>query len=107
MIAGLGGIIGNRRRPHRRTDQEFVDCLEELLNEQTDILITHDGPDAPEYGLRGSPMIRHLLEVLCPPLVIRGHAHWNQPLVELAGGTKVLNVDGRVVIMRRSGLPFP
>ena len=30
-IVGLGGIIGNPRRPHRRSDEDFVQCLDGLL----------------------------------------------------------------------------
>jgi Icc protein len=104
-IVGLGGIIGNPRRPHRRTDREFAQTLDLLLSEPSDVLIMHDGPDVPGRGLRGSPAIRQVLEQLGPPLVVRGHAHWAEPLVELAQGTMVLNVHGRVVILVRHGRP--
>lgn len=105
-IAGLGGIIGNTRRPHRRSIDEYIDCLGELLNEPADILITHDGPDKQEDGCRGSPAIREALELMAPSLVVRGHAHWTTPLVDLAGGTQVLNVDARVVILRAGQHPM-
>ena len=51
-------------------------------------------------GLRGAPSIRQALERLRLQLVVRGHAYWKQPPVELTGGMQVLNVDGRVVILR-------
>lgn len=101
-IAGLGGIIGNPRRPHRRTDQEFAKCLDDLLNEPNDLVVMHDGPDVPTAGLRGSSLIRHALERRQPTLVVRGHAYWKQPLFQLDQGTTILNVDSRVVIMRSS-----
>ena len=100
-IAGLGGIIGNPRKPHRRTDDDYVDTLIELLDESVDILITHDGPEGPQRGQRGSPRVTDVLNQLRPPLVIRGHAHWESPMVQLAGGTTVLNVDCRVVVLKR------
>jgi len=99
QIAGLGGIIGNPRRPRRRSDDQYIQCLEALLLHRTDILITHDGPDDPVGGHRGSPVIREAIERLRPSLVIRGHAHWRQPLAQLAGGVQVLNVDARVVVL--------
>jgi Icc protein len=70
-----------------------------LLRHETDILITHDGPNDPNQGLRGSPIIREVVERLKPSLVIRGHAYWKQPLAQLAGGVQVLNVDARVVVL--------
>ena len=98
-IAGLGGIIGNPRRPRRRSDEQYTECLESLLTHRTDILITHDGPNDPVGGHRGSPLIREVVERLRPSLIVRGHAHWKQPLVQLSGGVQVLNVDARVVVL--------
>jgi len=44
-------------------------------------------------------VIRVAIERLRPSLVVRGHAHWKQPLVQLSGGAQVLNVDARVVVL--------
>jgi Icc-related predicted phosphoesterase len=100
-IAGLGGIIGNPRRPRRRSENQYVECLETLLQHRTDVLITHDGPNDPVGGHRGSPRIREVVERFAPSLVVRGHAHWNQPLARLSGGVQVLNVDARVVVLHQ------
>ena len=70
-----------------------------LLTHRTDILITHDGPKDPVGGHRGSPLIREVVERLRPSLIVRGHAHWKQPLVRLAGGVQVLNVDARAIVL--------
>ena len=99
QIAGLGGIIGNPRRPRRRSDDQYTQCLEALLRYRTDVLITHDGPDDPVCGHRGSPVIREAVERLRPSLVVRGHAHWKEPLAHLSGGVQILNVDARVVVL--------
>jgi Icc-related predicted phosphoesterase len=99
-VAGIGGIIGNPAKPHRRTDDDYLHLLRQILEHQPDILIAHDGPDAPAQGYRGSSLVRELLEASRPNLVIRGHAHWKEPLVELPGGTQILNVDARLVILR-------
>ena len=32
-------------------------------------------------------------------LVVCGHCHWHEPLVELRGGVQVLNVDARAVVL--------
>ncbi|HUG68117.1 MAG TPA: metallophosphoesterase [Pirellulaceae bacterium] len=102
-VAGLGGIIGAPNRMRRRTEDDFLRAIEDLLEEQPDILLMHDGPDAPSHGYRGSPLVRQLIELLRPALVVRGHVHWNEPFVELDGGVQVLNVDARVVILRERG----
>ena len=100
-IAGLGGIIGKAGKLHRRPPEEYVAQLKSILQEETDILILHDGPDDPANKQVGIPIIREAVEKLRPKLVIRGHAYWQHPLAELSSGVQVLNVDSRVVIMRQ------
>lgn len=99
-IAGIGGIVGNPRRPQRKTDQQYIACLERRIHDYLDVLILHDGPGVPETGLRGSALIRMTVDVLPPRLIVRGHSHWDSPLTTLPHQTQVLNVDGRVVILR-------
>jgi Icc-related predicted phosphoesterase len=99
-IAGIGGIIGDPARLHRRLEDDFLEALELLLCDETDILLMHDGPDGGD-GLRGSPRIRDVIERMQPELVVRGHAHWDQPLVELATGVQILNAHGRLILLRR------
>jgi Icc-related predicted phosphoesterase len=98
-IAGIGGIIGNPQKLHRRTEDDYLAVLESLLESNCDVLVMHDGPDAPAAGERGSALVRELIELYPPTLVVRGHAHWQSPLVELVNGTQVLNVDARVVVL--------
>ncbi|MBC8352675.1 MAG: metallophosphoesterase [Planctomycetes bacterium] len=99
-VAGIGGIIGNPTRLQRRTEQEYLEVLESLLLEPLDVLVMHDGPDAPSCGFKGSSAVREVIERYQPPLVVRGHSHWPDPLVELASGVQVLNVDARAVVLR-------
>lgn len=98
-IAGIGGIIGNPSRVRRRSEDDYLNCLESLLEPRTDILIMHDGPDSPATRGRGSTRIREVIKERRPQLVIRGHAHWKHPFAELAGGVQVVNVDARVVVL--------
>jgi Icc-related predicted phosphoesterase len=99
-IAGLGGIIGNPAKLHRREQMDYLAELELLLAQRPDIVVLHDGPDAPELGGRGSPLVRELCECREPTLIVRGHAHWPSPLTTLANGTQVLNVDATVAVLR-------
>ncbi|TWU02917.1 metallophosphoesterase family protein [Stieleria varia] len=98
-IAGLSGIPGDPRRPWRRTEDDFVEALELLLSESPALVVMHDGPDVPEFGFRGSPRMREAIESSEPTLIVRGHAHWKEPLATLSNGTQSLNVDARVVIL--------
>ena len=104
-IAGISGVIGNPRRPFRRDEPAFVDAVARLCALRPDFLLMHDGQDVPTLNLKGNPAVRVVLEKAGPELVIRGHAHWDPPLVELAGGTQVLNVDSRVVLLTQEEPP--
>lgn len=100
-IAGIGGIIGNPSRPQRRTESDYLLTLEQLLDEQTSVLLMHEGPEGPGPRQRGNSRIRELLEQpraeTC--LVVRGHAHWDDPFAEYSNGLQILNVDARVIIL--------
>ncbi len=98
-VAGISGIVGNPAKAWRKTAESFENFIFSLANKQPDILLMHDGPNAPKFGYLGTPSIRESLGLLDRPLVIRGHAHWENPLVETANGLQILNVDARVVIL--------
>lgn len=98
-IAGLSGVIGNPKKNFRRTQDEFLAAVEKLLSSETDILVMHDGPNAPG-GCKGIQEVREIVEFTRPRLVVRGHSHWPTPFVELANGVQVLNVDATVVILK-------
>ncbi len=100
LIAGISGIVGSSNKPWRESEEEFEVYIHSLKNRQPDFLLMHDGPDAPELRQRGSSRIREALSGLSRTIVIRGHAHWDIPFVELTDGPQVLNVDARVIILR-------
>ena len=100
-MGGVSGILGNPRKPWRRTDEDYLSRLETVLHEPLDLLILHDGPDAPHHRLKGRANVRERIESRPPKLVVRGHDHWPVPLVELPAGVQVLNVDKRVVVLSR------
>lgn len=98
-IGGLGGIIGNPERHQRRSEEDYLFALELLLEERIDVLLTHDGPRGLNARQQGSARVRDLLSEHPVPLVVRGHAHWDQPFIQYDNGTQVLNVDARAVIL--------
>lgn len=98
-IAGLGGIIGNINRINRRSEDDYLATLKRLVEAPPDILLMHDGPDGSQPAQRGLLRVRELLIESGMGLVIRGHAHWDQPFAEFESGLQVLNVDARVVVL--------
>ena len=103
-IAGLGGIIGNPRRLHRRSEDEYRRELQQLITAQPDVLVLHESPGVPELRLRGSVTVRESLGSATHTLVICGHCHWASPLANLPSGLQALNVDSRCVVLRRTRL---
>ena len=99
-FAGLGGLIGNPIKNFRRDHEDFFETLELILLERTDVLLMHTGPSIKEIsGCKGEFGVRELIEKSDVDLLIRGHAHWPRPFVEMDSGTQILNVDCRVVIL--------
>jgi Icc-related predicted phosphoesterase len=102
-VGGLSGIIGQAGKLWRREEEDYLAALREVLGGGPEVLVLHQGPDEPSTERRGSPAIRAELESREGLLVICGHSHWEEPLGVLPGGTQVLNVDGRAVLLRRGG----
>ena len=98
-VGGLGGIIGNPRKPLRRTEHDYTHTLATLLRSEPDVIVMHESPAMPETERIGSLPVRKTLDLVGGMTIICGHCHWEQPLAILANETQILNVDGRVVIL--------
>lgn len=99
VIAGLGGVIGNTRRPRRREGPRFREELVRLVRARPDVVVLHESPALPDLGRRGHPMVSEGLRDAQDLLVVCGHVHWDQPLVNLRPGVQVVNVDARVMVL--------
>jgi len=100
-IAGMGGVIGNPRKPFRWTPEAYAPQVCSLLKAQPEIFILHEPPGAPGTARNGNPVVEQAFAKAGGPLVICGHKHWDNPLAELPGGVQVLNVHERVVILEK------
>lgn len=61
--------------------------LGQVLDERPDVLVLHQGPDAPVQRRRGSPEVRALLEAQDhPAVVLCGHCYWEEPPRGETGG---------------------
>ena len=99
QFAGLSGVIGNPRKPFRRTHDDFLESLELILSEPTDILLMHDGPGISRPGYRGIPETSEIIQRHRPSLVVRGHKHWPTPMLHIDEQTQILNVEATVVLL--------
>ena len=94
-------ICGNPDKQNRRAPESFIAAVRQRLAARPHLLVLHEGPDGGEPTLRGNPELRAALGSQ-PTLVICGHVHWDRPLVTLATGPQLLNVDARVVLLERA-----
>ncbi len=93
IFAGVGGIIGDANKPLRRSEKHFVRAVKDLLSQNPDVLLLHQGPDVPSHSLPGHEAVRGALHRAKISLVACGHVHWKTPLAELPGSIQVLNAD--------------
>ena len=57
-IGGVCGIVGNTNKNQRKTESQYEQYLDKILNKKPDILLLHEGPDDPLNQQRGNLMIR-------------------------------------------------
>lgn len=98
-IGGVGEIMGNAKKPGRKSVSEFLTLLELVVDEAPDLLVLHQGPDGAKRQ-SGDLDVRERTDGF-EGLVVCGHVHWEDPLHEPAEGPQVLNVDSRVVVLQR------
>jgi hypothetical protein len=96
-VAGISGIVGDPRRPLRRTEKDFLDLLGKVATQPPDVLLLHEGPTGDRAGQLGRPLLRGALERRAPALTLCGHVHWAEPVAVLGDG-HIVNVDARVVV---------
>ncbi|MCB9049798.1 MAG: hypothetical protein H6556_10225 [Lewinellaceae bacterium] len=101
-IGGISGIIGREDKANRVEEQEYLKSLRQLLNQGLDILLLHETPDYPEQNLSGNPKIREVIANEPSSIVCCGHCHWNKTLIEFDNSSKVMNVDAKVVILKKT-----
>jgi len=101
-VGGISGIIGRLDRNQRKDEARFRSALVKLISKKNDITVLHQGPDDPENGQLGEPMIRACLEKNGSGLVVFGHKHWDRPLINI-GNHQVLNVDKRLYLLEERG----
>jgi Icc-related predicted phosphoesterase len=99
-LAGISGIIGKPSKLFRRSEKDFKRTIRQLLKELPDILVMHEGPNAPEAKLMGNESIRSELAKASKLLVICGHSYWKVPAITLPNEVQVLKVDSRVVVLK-------
>jgi len=96
-IGGVGGIIGNPRKPGRRSEADQLRAIEYTIGRDLDILVLHEGPRGGDQQ-PGNDTIRAAIEAGAVGLTICGHEHWRAPLAVHPHG-QILNVDARVVVL--------
>lgn len=102
-IGGVSGVISLiHQRPWYHLPLNFLHAINNLFKEQPDILLLHEGPSLTIAPHKGSLIVRQALyNVKNELLVICGHRHWPNPLLNLTESVQVLNVDSTVVLLTR------
>lgn len=96
-IGGVSGIIGNLERNQRKTESQYENCLDKILNKRPDIFLLHEGPDDPVNQQRGNSMIRNKIVSNKNGLILFGHSYWEHPYINI-GNNHLLNTNRRIYI---------
>ena len=100
-VAGVSGIVGNPRKPGRRSIEEFQRAVEEtgLVKRTSRVLLTHETPRV--EGFRrciGREDLTLWVQSLAPIAHVFGHCHLN-PISITKDRTLYINVDARIVLL--------
>lgn len=99
VVGGVSGIIGKPGKLNRKVEKDFCRGIQ-VAARGSDVLVLHEPPVGPAPDQIGKAEVRDALLASEARFVVCGHAHWHTMLAEI-GEVQVLNVDGRVVVLRR------
>jgi len=103
-IGGISGVIGRKDKTYRVDEKEYLDNLKKLLKKKLDFVILHETPDFPSLGFIGNPKIRAAIEEENTSNICCGHCHWEKTLIEFENKSIVMNVDSKVVILKKNNI---
>lgn len=99
-IGGVSGVIGNPRKPNRKTEEHYHSFLIRVMKKGVDVLIIHECPEIAEFSLLGRREIASWLkESSTETLVCTGHIPWKRVLCDLPPH-RVINAEQRVIILQ-------
>lgn len=97
-IGGVSGIIGQSKRPMRRSADEFQKLVKRVLAKRPDVLLLHQGPPGSNPTQRGSEEVLVCLNTKRAMTLFCGHCHWDDPSC-VVGDLQIVNVDARVFVI--------
>lgn len=100
-IGGISGIIGRGDKTNRVDEQEYLEQLKSLLDQELDFVLLHETPDYPIMNYIGNPKIRTVIETASKSNICCGHCYWDTPLVEFENQSRIINVDSKVLILKK------
>jgi len=100
-IGGISGIIGRSDKTNRVNEEEYLVDLKKLLNKELDFVLLHETPDYPKLKYIGNSKIREVIEKEGKSNICCGHCHWTKTLIKFENKSLVMNVDSKVVILRK------
>lgn len=99
-IGGVSGVIGNPRKPNRKSPEDYRQSLHRVLRHPPDLLLLHESPRIEGVNLPGrADLAEWLSQTSIGTLICSGHVPWDTLTADLPPH-QVLNVDQRVVILR-------
>lgn len=101
-IGGVNGIISDKKRLYRLPEKEFLQHIQSSLNQNINILLTHETPALPVFDPKyKTPCIgqKSLYSSLKSPLIyVYGHCH-HTVFYHYISGIHFINADARVIIV--------
>lgn len=101
-IGGVSGIIGDPSKPQRKNATQYMRMVKTLVCSRIDLLLLHQSPQGNTHLQIGDIESSQFLAKNGKLTVVSGHCDWcDNPIAKLGENT-VLNVDSRVILLRKA-----
>jgi Icc-related predicted phosphoesterase len=99
-FGGLGGIIGDPKKPNRVNEADYLIKLKNILLRQPEFVLLHESPSNQNESLAGNYQIEETIYNSPANVIICGHTHWDNPSFQKVNRSTILNTDAKCYILK-------
>ncbi|WP_318493290.1 metallophosphoesterase family protein [Photobacterium leiognathi] len=100
-VGGVCGVIGKPTKNQRKSPDVFFKAFDRVIS-KSDLIVMHQSPRGESPGQKGDEHTAEIMRNKGHSLIVSGHCNWGESHISLMGRNQILNVDSKVIVIKRA-----